>query len=430
MTARVLHVLSQRPSLTGSGITLDALVRCAGRAGYDQLAVVGTPVSDPAPVLGGLPQERVRPLRFGTDALPFALPGMSDVMPYPSSRFGALSAAQIGAYLEAWRSLLAAAIADFRPQLIHAHHVWLVSSLLREIAKDVPIVVHCHATGIRQMALAPHLAERVRTGCARADRFAVLHADHARALALSLGVPADRVHVVGAGYRDDLFHAIGRGGGEGRVAYVGKLSAAKGLRWLLDAFERLGGDATLHVVGDGSGPEAEALRERMRELSPRVTAHGTMSQRELAGLLRRCDVCALPSFFEGLPLVLVEAFACGCRIVSTDLPGVASALAPHLGDALTAVRTPRLDGPDVPRAEDLPAFVDDLEAALRASLAAEPVGTTSPAFAAALAPFSWGAVFGRVEAIWRELLPPNPSRLAQPPTPPISGGEGGPASAL
>jgi glycosyltransferase involved in cell wall biosynthesis len=409
MKARVLHVLSQRPSLTGSGITLDALVRCAGLAGYDQMAVVGTPASDSAPTFGGLEKERIHPLLFETEALPFRLPGMSDVMPYPSSRFGALSAGEIDAYLEAWRLHLAAVIDDFRPQLIHSHHVWLVSSLLRGLAPDVPIVVHCHATGIRQMALAPHLAGRVRAGCARADRFAALHADHAKALVMSLGVPQARVHTVGAGYRDDLFHGIGRSGDGARIAYVGKLSAAKGLPWLLDAFERLGGGATLDVVGDGSGSEAAALRERMRRLAPRVTAHGTMTQHELAELLRRCDACALPSFFEGLPLVLVEAFACGCRIVATDLPGVTAALSPHLGAALTMVRTPRLEGPDVPRAEDLPAFVDDLEAALRASLAADPVDTTSPAFAAALAPFGWGAVFERVEAIWQKLLPLQPA---------------------
>jgi len=406
MPARVLHVLSQRPSLTGSGITLDALVRVAGRVGYDQMAAVGTSASDPSPAFGGLARDRVRPLLFETDALPFRLPGMSDVMPYPSSRFSELGAADVDAYLGAWRAHLAAVIADFRPQLIHAHHVWLVSSLLRELAPGVPIVVHCHATGIRQMALAPHLAARVRTGCARADRFAVLHADHARALALSLGVPETRVRIAGAGYRDDLFHAAGRAARTGRIAYVGKLSAAKGLPWLLDAFERLGGGATLDVVGDGSGLEADELRARMRALGPPVTPHGTMSQPALADLLRRCDVCALPSFFEGLPLVLVEAFACGCRIVATDLEGVTEVLAPRLGAALTTVPTPRLEGPDVPHSEDLPKLVDDLEAGLRASLAAGPVDTAAPAFAAALAPFTWDAVFERVEAIWKELLAP------------------------
>jgi glycosyltransferase involved in cell wall biosynthesis len=401
---RILHVLSQRPSMTGSGVTLDALVRCAAGDGYEQIAAVGTPASDPSPELGGLARESIRPLVFETARLPFPLPGMSDVMPYSSSRFCALEESTVAAYFAAWREHLSRIVAEFGPDLIHAHHVWLVSSLLKEIAPKTPLVVHCHATGIRQMQLAPHLAGMARTGCARADGFAVLHEEHARMLTENLDVSRSRVHVVGAGYRDDLFHAVGRAVPGNAVAYVGKLSAAKGLPQLLDAFDGLGEGAVLHVVGDGGGDEASVLRERIESMRPRVVGHGILPQSELAALLRRCDVCALPSFYEGLPLVLVEAFACGCRLVATDLPGVVNELAPCLGAALRLVETPRLVGPDVPRAEDLPAFVFALEAALRASLADPPVDTASPRFLAALGPFTWKAVYCRVEAIWKMLL--------------------------
>jgi hypothetical protein len=40
---RVLHVLSQRPSLTGSGVTLDAVVRCAATAGHGLTSRPGKP---------------------------------------------------------------------------------------------------------------------------------------------------------------------------------------------------------------------------------------------------------------------------------------------------------------------------------------------------------------------------------------------------
>lgn len=402
---RVLHCLSQRPLLTGSGITLDALVREAAAAGREQRIVVGIPEGGERPSVGGLPPERVHPLRFGGDALPFPVPGMSDVMPYRSTVFSRMTAAEVDAYRAAWRSHLRSVISDWRPDVVHAHHAWLMSGEIRGVAPDVPIVVHGHGTALRQMELCPSLAPAVRRRMADVDRFAVLHAGHARAYAEALGLPAERFAVVGAGYREDEFCADGSIT-DGAVAdrgptlvYAGKYSRAKGLPWLLDALGSLPEDVVLHVAGSGAGAEAEALAARMDRMAPRVVRHGRLDQAALADLFRRCRVFVLPSFYEGLPLVLVEALACGCRLVATDLPGVRMEIAGPLGDGLTLVPCPRLTGVDVPREEDLPRFVDGLADAIRTALAAPP-----PEIGNSLAPFRWSAVFARIGKLWREVI--------------------------
>ena len=417
MTRRVLHLLSQRPGLTGSGVTLDALVSNAALAGWEQVVAVGVPRDDRRVSVGGLDPDSVRPLRFGAGGdLPFPVPGMSDVMPYPSTVFSEMTASQIQAYRAAWRRHIAALVAEFRPHVIHSHHVWIMSSMLKEIAPRVPVVTQCHATGLRQMEFCPHLALEVRAGCARNERFAVLHTGHARVLESALGIAGKRIAVVGAGYRDDLFHSRSRTrveseGRANRLLYIGKYSAAKGLPWLLDAFERLlvtHPGLELHVAGSGAGEEADALRERMTHLAPSVVLHGQIDQRALAGLMRRCSVCVLPSFYEGVPLVLVEAIACGCRLVTTDLPGVRSEIAPAVGDALESVPLPRLVSLDVPREEDLPRFVEELGAAIERVIAGPALDDPLTTLPAALDRFRWGAVFGRVEALWRDCasLPP------------------------
>ncbi|MBU2567114.1 hypothetical protein KKG46_06190, partial [Patescibacteria group bacterium] len=172
MAGRVLHLLSQRPSLTGSGVTLDALVRCAGDAGWEQWVVAGVPDDDPRPAVAGLEPERVLPLVFGAAGgpLPFALPGMSDVMPYPSSVFSALGLGELEAYRAAWRGHVRAVVERARPDVAHVHHVWLLSALLKDAAPELPVVVQCHATGLRQLELCPHLADEVRRSCRRNDR--------------------------------------------------------------------------------------------------------------------------------------------------------------------------------------------------------------------------------------------------------------------
>lgn len=132
-SVRVLHVLSKRSSLTGSGVTLDAVVRCAAAAGHEQRVVAATPGADPAPRVGGLPADCVHPLHFGTPPLDFELPGMSDVMPYPSSRFSGLGAERLALYREAWIAHLRPLVASFEPHLIHSHYVWAVFARIERV---------------------------------------------------------------------------------------------------------------------------------------------------------------------------------------------------------------------------------------------------------------------------------------------------------
>ncbi len=397
-SGRVLHVLAQRPGRTGSGTTLHELVREASRAGWDQHAIVGVPVDELEPDVAELPGERVHALRFGGSDLPFDVPGMSDVMPYASSRFGELSAADLARYRDAWRQHLTAVIQRVRPDVVHAHHAWIATAMLAVVAPELPTVVHVHSTGLRQMRACPELAQEVRAGCARHAGFVVLHEGQVAEVVEVLGVPRERITVVGAGYREELFHAEGRrasrGDGAVDVLFVGKLSAAKGLPWLLDAFAVLGEampHARLHVVGAGHGDEGEALRQRMASMAPRVIEHGVLSPAALAERMRQCDVCVLPSFAEGLPLVLVEAAASGCRLVATALEPVTRVLVPALGERVVVVPLPGGDTGTLDAQH-----VDALARGVRRAVELGP----SRVSRSALRAFGWRAVFERVERVW------------------------------
>ncbi len=272
----VLHLLSQRPTLTGSGVTLDQLAWHSDRAGWKQYAVVGAP-SDATVQIDGVAPEHLFPLRFETPALPFPVPGMSDAMPYPSTRYGALDDATWNRLRQAWFDHLDAVAQTVRPDVIHTHHLWLLSSLVKEVFPQVPVVMHCHATGLRQMALCPERAPAVIDGLRRNDAAVVLDEATAATVSELLDFPAERIRVVGAGFREDLFHSDGRAEEGGReLLFVGKLSRAKGLPSLLEALELLAvqdPQLRLHVAGSGVGAEADVLRDRMRALAPVQPGH-------------------------------------------------------------------------------------------------------------------------------------------------------------
>lgn len=410
MAAKILHVLSQRPSRTGSGITLSSVIRLARLAGWDQAAVVGVPAGDQPPAVGGLGRQSIHPVSFqgedqasGRSDLDFPVPGMSDVMPYPSSVWSTLSANQLDRYRQVWKRRLKEVLENYQPDLIHTNHLWLVSSLIKDIAPSLPVVVTCHATGLRQLDLCPHLAPEVIQGCARNDRFLVLRKDHARQLKSLLSLAAEKIRWVGVGFREDIFrfspHCPGQR--DQNLLFVGKYSHSKGLPCLLDAVAALREQhpqLRLQVAGSGSGPEADQLRSRMRSMAPQVVMRGQLGQEDLADLMHQCRVCVLPSFYEGVPLVLAEAAACGCRLVATDLPGITEQIAPVVGSLLETVPRPRMSGIDTPVAEDLPAFNQALAQAINRAL------QTPPAPPANLESLTWTAVFQRVQSVWKELL--------------------------
>ncbi len=408
MKGPVLHLLSQRPGQTGSGVMLEAIVAEASKAGWEQAVLLGLPGEMELPELAGLPAEKLRALRFDSDTLPFPLPGMSDVMPYVSSRFSSLSEAQLSIYMEAWRREIKSAVEDFSPQLIHSNHVWLLSSLIKDVAPDIPVMTSCHATGLRQAELCPHLADRVRRGCRRNERFGVLHAGHAARLEADLDLKPERIRITGAGYRDDLFHAREvESRDAGSLLYVGKFSSAKGLPQLLDAMELLTEahpGLVLHVAGGGGGEEGAGLKARMQSMGSCLKLHGMLDQAELAELMRRIGICVLPSFFEGLPLVLVEAAACGCRLVATGLPGISRVLGPVLGEDLHLVQAPPMLSVDRPDPAALPDFTRRLTDDLAGLLAAATCVEEPEARSARLRSFTWTQVFQRIETSWCELL--------------------------
>jgi colanic acid/amylovoran biosynthesis glycosyltransferase len=110
-----------------------------------------------------------------------------------------------------------------------------------------------------------------------------------------------------------------------RILTVGRLVPEKGAPVLVDAVARLqasGCPVTLTVVG--AGPLEAQLAEQARALGvdDAVRLMGPVGQEHLPALYRESDVFCLPSFAEGLPVVLMEAMASGLPVVTTAIAGI------------------------------------------------------------------------------------------------------------
>ena len=108
-----------------------------------------------------------------------------------------------------------------------------------------------------------------------------------------------------------------------RLVFVGRLTPIKGLRILLEAFARsLERRPDLHLTLIGDGEDRAHLEALAAPLGATVVFAGYRSQGEIAMLLSEADAFVLPSFSEGLPVVLMEAMAAGKPVIATRVGGV------------------------------------------------------------------------------------------------------------
>jgi glycosyltransferase involved in cell wall biosynthesis len=144
------------------------------------------------------------------------------------------------------------------------------------------------------------------------------------------GAPADRVTCVRNGIDERVFHPSteARAPGGPRIGAVGRLVPEKSFDVLIaalpDVVEACPG-ATVRIAGEG--PERASLIAGGAGLP--VELVGLQSTpASVADFMRSLDVFVLPSSFEGLPNVVLEAQACGIPVVVSDVPGMREAAGP------------------------------------------------------------------------------------------------------
>ena len=147
--------------------------------------------------------------------------------------------------------------------------------------------------------------------------------DYLRTLAISWGVPADRVSVLPNAAppvpelapRDELRRSFGMNGPT--LAFAGRLSVQKSLQLALEAVDAVEG-VSLVIAGDGDE------RARLEALAgPHVRFIGPQPRERVIELFRAADASILSSSWENFPHSVVEALAAGTPVIATRVGGVA-----------------------------------------------------------------------------------------------------------
>ena len=397
---RILSVTAQKVDSTGSGVFLTELVKGFDKAGHQQAVICGTTWQDAI----SLPETvAVYPVYYNTEELPFPICGMSDEMPYESTRYCDLTDEMTEQLFAAFRRTIWEAVESFHPDVILCHHLYFLASLVRQMYPDIPVYGQCHGSDLRQFKKNFWQHALIYSEISRLDGIFALHEEQKQIICQMYGIPEERVTVIGTGYNSDVFHIredikANANPEKIRLIFAGKISEKKGVMSLMRSLQYLQWPDRyeLYLAG-GAGNEAEFKKIRHLALVAPcyVEFLGRLSHEQLAEEMNASDIFVLPSFYEGLPLVLIEAMACGLHAVCTDLPGIK----PWLNKAIPCngvqfVKPPEMQNEDEPIPESLPGFEKRLAAAIQTVL------WNPDADQEQVHSVSWDALCDRICRIW------------------------------
>jgi colanic acid/amylovoran biosynthesis glycosyltransferase len=169
------------------------------------------------------------------------------------------------------------------------------------------------------------LAEKVRYA-----RFVVCISDYARSQLMALSDPEtwEKLHVIHVGLPIEQFTRLGDEPplrSDAEILCIGRLVPEKGQAVLLRAVATLierGHAVKLTIAGAGQDKSSLELHAKRLGIASRVSFPGAVGQDQIRGLYEEASIFCLPSFAEGIPVVLMEAMAMRIAVVGTRITGI------------------------------------------------------------------------------------------------------------
>lgn len=307
--------------------------------------------------------------------------------------------------IDPWRdanALLAFAriIRRVRPDVIHAHSskAGAVARLARPLNPSVPVLYTPHGyafAGYFETERERRIYRVLERAMARLARFVVAVCKAEGRLAASVG-PADRVRVVYNGIgpvahgsvADPAMRALAARGP--LICTLTQLRPGKGVETLIDALPLLlAKHPRVQVAIVGDGVLRQALIERARSLGVAPAVHFLGECSDPFAVLSAADLFVMTSWAESFPYVILEAMAVGLPIVTSDVGGIAEAVADGRAGMLVPPRDPRST------ADALIALLDDPALGPRLGACARETATRR---------FSIARMIDGVSSVYREAL--------------------------
>ena len=295
------------------------------------------------------------------DALPFNFPCFT-THPRSTNTFEALTDEELEAYLDAFRRAIAQEVEEFKPDVIHAGHIWLLAQLAGQTG--LPLVVTAHGTDLIGYRQSTRYHDAALEAATLASSIVAISERNLAEVVETFPFAEGKTRLISNGYDDARFYpadvtreeVLSRYGitrpYPKLVSFAGKFAHFKGIDILLRAAALYEDEDTATVLA-GDGELFDEMNRLAMELElENVYFIHAQKPDALRDLYSVADVSLAPSRKEPFGLVVIEAGACGAPVVGTDGGGIADILTPSTGilipeedhEALAAAVTSVLSG--------------------------------------------------------------------------------------
>ena len=362
---RILHVLAQLPIKTGSGVYFTNVINGLKEFNVEQAAIYAT-----TPEYNFNFIEEKFEVEFQGKDVSFPIVGMSDIMPYDNTLYKNMTDEMMESWQKAFREKLIQARETFKPDVVITHHLWILSSMVCDIFENVKVLGVCHNTDIRQAEKNPTMKDKYVKSLGKLDKILALSSGVIDGIANIYNYPVEKIVNIGAGYNEKIFYPAEKyeKNDNVKILYAGKFDESKGFYELIKAFrllEKKDAKVELELIGNLKDEDKSRVESLVGD-SKRIRIYNAVDQVHLGEIMRHKDIFILPSYFEGLGLIAVEALGSGLRVVATEIEGLIEFLGEKINNSeiIEYVKMPTIYDTDKAVEEEKPAFVERLVGAL------------------------------------------------------------------
>lgn len=285
-------------------------------------------------------------------ALPFNFPCFTS-HPRSTVTFEDLTEGQLQQYLESFESAILEEVNTFKPDIIHAQHIWMLAAL--GARTGVPTVITAHGTDLMGYKKWPQFRSFADEAVKRCKGIVTISKDTNSQVLELFAQSKNKTHIIKNGYDTSVFYPEKANRQEVLAKYnihtkadhfvmfAGKMTEFKGIDILLKAAKIYENNGLGNVVTciAGSGELEDSLKKQAKDLHlQNVHFLGHTPHDKLRALYSVADVSTVPSRREPFGLVAIEALACGTPVVATNQGGLVDFITPQVG-ALVEVDNPK-----------------------------------------------------------------------------------------